>query len=269
MTEIIETNIIENMSTIFDNLLDYEYLYISIGSKINENTVSIGKKTYMSNAFDQIYPGFLQSIETQNVLFIAIDDFRSRDSQFLHKRKINSLLSPNIKCYLLNQYCSEGFIESFFAYVLDKLSILNFNPKNFMIANFVRFLHIPNKKEAADEMMIPETIQTILNREMYTPYTNCLCQWFGYKPYFYNYIYKYKKFKQNPLIYNKMYCVEVILKNSQKIPCSNHIVLQDETIAYMINNMYSITDANVVSLDIAVSIYDDYKSMGIIVPLKN
>ena len=103
MAEIIETNIIENMSTIFDNLLDYEYLYISIGSKINENTVSIGKKTYMSNAFDQIYPGFLQSIETQNVLFIAIDDFRSRDSQFLHKRKINSLLSPNIKFYLLNQ----------------------------------------------------------------------------------------------------------------------------------------------------------------------
>jgi hypothetical protein len=267
MTEIIEDNIIENMSNIFKHLCEYDYIYISIGSKINENIVSKRGKIYMSNAFEQIYPGFLQYNETHKILLIAIDDFRNREKQRTHKIKIDSILTPNIKCYILNQICTDKFITSFFSYIFDELTILNFKAENIMIANFIRFLHIPNKKEETDEIMIPEMIQSLLNKDIYTPYEHCLYQWFGYKHYFYNFIYRYKKFKQNPMVYNKIHFVEEILKKTKNKPCSSNFVLQDETIAYMLNNMYSISDPNVVSLDLVVSVYKDYSAMGIIIPI--
>lgn len=267
MIYIVEDNIIENISNIFNNHFDYDYLYISIGSKMNEKRVSIGNKIYMSNAFDQIYPGFLQSNEINKILFIAIDDFRNKEKQTIHKNQINALISPTTKCYLLNQLCNEKFLISFLDIVLNKLSSIDFKPKNFMIANYVRYLHIPNKREEASEIMIPIVIQNILENEKYINYSNCFYQWFGYKKYFYNYIYNYKNFKQNPTIYNKMYFIEEILRNSQNIPCAKNIVLQDNSIIHILENIYNISNPNVVSIDMTVSVYEDYKAMGLIIPI--
>lgn len=176
------------VKTILKEKNDYKYVYISIGSKWNEQTYEYKNryghsKLRLTNSLLQMIPNFMKDREKS--LIICIDDFRDIENRMKNFSLIKREVDENMDFIF---YDSTEF-QSLLQFILETMTI---SPENLMIVNYVRFLHNPNVLEYKMECEIPEIIQNLLDP---TIFKECFYQWFGYQVNLYNIIYNYSRYK--------------------------------------------------------------------------
>ena len=168
----------------------YHYVYVSLGSKINEENVTFSYPssgiTLNSNAEFQMIPMFIrEQPKTNNILCVIIDDFHDNELA-----KTNNVLLEKIT--RKHKICSTRF----------------------MFTNFICFKH-PNQLQLGFESKLPEVIQRSFNSFLNGYYKTCYYQWFNYAYYTYNYIYCYHDYNMLRLmsIQNLHMLMKTCIKN--------------------------------------------------------
>jgi len=183
---------IETDKTTFQQTIDqldltkYEFIYISLGSKFNEETIvypycgkEIQKK---SNAVYQMIPEFIRA---KKALSICIDRFDKNSQQ-----KTKDIIESTIDFIICDLDGTIQLFEQLITFLKDKFIYYDIDPNIVMIANYIRFIS-PNHTEYYLEQNLSDAIVKVLYN---TPYSDRLYEWFGYQPNLYNIIYKYKRF---------------------------------------------------------------------------
>ena len=260
MVDIIDNDILNRLTQILTVLQEYDYIYISIGSKPNQSMVPFSPNKKKSNAYEQMFPVFLQR-EDKKILVIVIDKFNKRLLNHV-SNQLNRVLTDNIDFYILNGLCNKKFLSEFLQLFVEKLKDINFPPSLFMICNYVRFMNTPNEIELDSEKYIPQIVQEKLNET--EAYDNCFYQWFGYRYYFYNYIYKYKNLQiSGQMALKGINSVEILLEKLSKQTFTT-VVLQEKEALFILKNMYNICEPNHVNEYIISNTYDEFKQYDVI-----
>jgi hypothetical protein len=255
MVKILNNNILSRLSQILTTIQKYDYIYISIGSKPNKSVVPFTPHDKMSNAYEQMFPVFLQRDDTQ-ILIIAIDQFNKNNLTHVSNH-IDNITTDNIDFYILNTLCGKDFLIQFMQLFLEKLKAIDFSSNSLMICNYVRFMNTPNNIEFESEKMIPDVIQSSLNRTQI--YDSCFYQWFGYRYYFYNYVYNYKNLQNSgQKALNGINYTEVLLEKLSKHSYTP-VVVQNEDALFILKNIYNICDVNHVNEYILCNLYEEFK----------
>lgn len=212
MNKIIETTGIIEFQNIFQThcLTDYEYIYISFGSK---NTQKI------SNTKWKMIPGFIYN--KKNILVLCIDRFENNKIKKINKNIIKQHipLNKNINIIICDIDRTIQLFEIIIINIIQRLTIYSINKEKVFIVNYYRFTS-PNHIEKYLEQNLSLCFQKILVK---TVYSNCFYEWFGYTPNLYNIIYRYNIriiYNILPIIYRNNECsieniklVDLFLKN--------------------------------------------------------
>jgi hypothetical protein len=235
--------------------LQYDYIYISIGSKFNHKYVNTAISR--TNAPEQMLPKFLHGRPSKQILSVVIDVFPDMDSLQQNISLINDVLSDNIKCVLINKLCNQSFITSLIEKLTDYFQSYQIPPENCMICNYVRHMNEQNNSERESEDIIPSTIQESLQRCNDGKYDGCFYQWFGYRTHFYNYIYNYKNMRIFEFIPAHMNTVEDILIQSKSIYLNMSTVVQHKSVIHIFKNIINITTSNYGADDICICSFQE------------
>jgi len=173
----------------------YDYVYISLGSKMNESSTMfsypIKNNCLSSNAEYQMIPAFVRlQPEKNKILCLVIDDFHNIT---LHKWNIQYMQKvlnchTNIQLVLYDQIISLTNIT----HNIQTLNLLfkkNICATRFLLCNYICFKS-SNDTELRLENELPNKIQKAMDFK----YKECFYQWFGYSFYTYNYVYHYNAY---------------------------------------------------------------------------
>lgn len=168
----------------------YEQIYISIGGKINEETVAFDKRMVRSNALFQMIPNFIR-VSKKKVLVIIVDDFHRSENYSANVREVEKIIASSqyIDVIFLDNRFTLSTIKSIIISIIEFAIKLQIQPQNYMCCNYVRFSH-PNEKELIMEQL-PKILHEIHTE---TPFSEGFYQWHGYQFYLYNTVYCYKRF---------------------------------------------------------------------------
>lgn len=226
----------------------FDMIYVSIGGKLNEQYVEFrgpGKvtgKSYPTNSVYQMYPRFLEERSpNRRILIIAVDNFIDRFLYEKNKQCITDILDHNVTFIMINYQFTKETLTIFISYITRIAKNNEIDKGNFMICNYVKHLNEPNLREFRDEEMIPRTIQDVLNTPEFLEYTECFYDWFGYRFYLYNFIYKYKI---NSILIGLTRIVpdlESIIECQVQNNISTILVVQNAAILRFLDNIYDIT----------------------------
>lgn len=178
----------------------YEMVYISYGSKYNDNHVTFSQQAsikYATNASYQMVPNFIRSRESiQHVLVICIDDFSNEDLLAKNRQIVRGVLSNqenNVDIILFDNRGNNSleFLCALTEYFIHMVDYHNIDPKKCMFCNYIRH-RSPNQDEWALEQLIPKKIHELF--EKFDRYSDCFYNWFGYSMFTYNFIYNYNRY---------------------------------------------------------------------------
>jgi hypothetical protein len=222
MNKIIETTGITEFQKIFQThrLTDYEYIYISFGSKyyLPKNTKKI------SNAKWKMIPGFIYN--KKNILVLCIDRFENNKIKKINKNIIKQhiLSDRNINIIICDIDRTIQLFEILIINIIKRLTKYSINKEKVIIVNYFRFT-TPNHIEKYLEQNLSLCFQKILVK---TVYSNCFYEWFGYTPNLYNIIYRYN--------------IRIIYNILPIIYCNNEFSIENnQLIDLFLKNIYDIT----------------------------
>lgn len=199
----------ENLTTLhqLQDLVDfiqpytYDYVYISLGSKMNEKctvfSYPIKNNSIVSNSEYQMIPAFVRlQPEKNRILSLVIDDFHNPT---LHKWNIKHMENTlqyhkNIQLILLDQVITLSNITLIIK-ALNNLFKHIVCPTRLLLCNYICFKS-SNLNELKFENELPNKIQKAMDFE----YKECFYQWFGYSFYTYNHIYHYNSYHLQKLM---------------------------------------------------------------------
>ena len=245
MNKITETTGIAEFKSVFETytLSDYECIYVSLGSKYNEQFIeyqytmsqTIRKR---SNAEWQMLPGFVRCKKT---LAICIDRFENENAKCENCNILEHTESENVTIIICDLDGTVQLFESIITFIIQQLSIYEIHQNNVMFANYIRFIN-PNHTENYLEENLSSSIYKIMEK---TIYRDSLYEWFGYQPNLYNIIYRYNE----RIIYCILSSVITILQKKIKnahLSMSNVCVLLGESLGTQfleafLKNIYDIT----------------------------
>jgi len=229
------------------------YVYLSIGSKLNSPIVHLPGHTNASyaNSDMQMIPIFMRHLNLDQPspfdMLMVIWDVFSSDEQILKNRQIMDNICKqhtNIHYILLNKLCIKDDLDRFIPFLTQKIIDHQIPSTNYMIANYVCFKNTPNTIERISEMTIPTAIQEILDREEFCDYKNCFYQWFGYNQYLYNFIYCYRSMYRGSVHFYNVNAIERIVRNEYLNASGNTTVIQDTNMINIMSNMYDLSNTN-------------------------
>ena len=239
-------NCINTIDNIFKNQ-SYHYVYVSIGSKYNQQDVYFYSssmpvaKRVDTNALRQMVPLFLYTKPPlKKILNITIDIFNTEQEILFNKRLIESSEIDNMDNVIINMSCNEANIIAFGERILSLVSYNNILETNFMLCNYVKFANSPNPEELHAENNIPIYLEKIFKGN----YSKSYYEWYGYKYNLYNCIYSVSYGKQDIFLYKTMN----YLNDRMKILSNNHkkeyIMNFDIKITELMSNTYDISSIN-------------------------
>jgi hypothetical protein len=245
MNKLIEINGITDFKSVFETqtLSDYEYIYISLGSKHNEEIVeykyqlneSIRK---LSNAEWQMLPGFIRCKKT---LVVCIDRFENETVKQKNKEILKNILSENVTMMICNIDGTIQIFESIIIFIIQQLAIYKIHQNNIVIVNFIRFMY-PNHTENYLEENLSSSLYKILEK---TIYSSSLYEWFGYQPNMYNIIYKYNCRFIYYLLSRVINSLQQNIKNDNLSTCNMYVVfgksIETQLLATFFKNIYDVT----------------------------
>lgn len=258
MITIIKENILDSLRSKLANF-EYQYVYVSIGSKYNVTYSKINDKNVKTNANYQMLPNFTKK---KNQLIIMIDRFKEEQNLQDHIKFLNENIKDNT-CILLNTYFDVNLIYDFLDVLLPKLFDHNINPTNFIIANYVKFLHIPNALERVSEKIIPSKIREYLNMFQDKVYKGCFYQWFGYNSYYlYSYIYNDEIFEHLHCSVSDLLELESIMKNVINTNKTETIVIQNQHLLYLLDEIIYLKEECLEGNNFTISIRQKLKQLN-------
>lgn len=243
------------IDTIFSQNKQYQYIYVSVGSKYNERdiifrTSTIPLSNYKpTNALYQMVPYFLQNkpLDT-NVLIIIIDIFRDIVTIDKNTSMVLSAMTKNIDmCMVSMDCCSEPFIDLCIL-LMTHVQKQNILVTRFMICNYVKFMNIPNNNESNAEKTVVKSITSVLNQDQFVPYKDCFYQWYGYKYHLYDYIYKHSMSVTDLYFNNTITDLHSLMQRWSHSP---HIYFDyNLKIKRILEHSYDVTSSNDVDPDV-------------------
>jgi hypothetical protein len=173
-----EFNIIPdiNYGIIFSKKNDYEFIYISIGSKINEKN---------SNAYCQMFPTFLQNKKS---LVISIDDFSESSFMIMENKEVikEHKLKYNYDMFIVNGYFDHLQLIEIFLNLFEQLRDVNID--KYLIASYIRFRN--EIKTDYPEKLFFQNYMSSINTLLQEPANNVFLDnfylWCGYNNKFLN-----------------------------------------------------------------------------------
>lgn len=210
-----ESSIIPYLSTIQDQtqFIDsistkYTHIYVSIGGKFNESTIQFNypkNRHIRSNSIYQLVPEFLKNLVDEHVLILILDDFTNDENRNINIRLLTPFSSTTLDIALFHTHISiknQGTLstDSLIESILDLAKKMEISPKNTMFCNYIVFYH-PNQQEYNLEEAIQVQMQKIFDRPANVKFSDCFYQWHGATFYFYNLIYRYKKYATMRLVF--------------------------------------------------------------------
>jgi hypothetical protein len=157
-------------------------IYISIGGKWNENDNN-------SNAFYQMVPAFIRNTSFPNVtsLVIVCDDFSDKTNTNKNVKTLQDQLQqhPHVTICLVNKLVTPKWFQKLCHHLCKLLHTSHHSLSDLKIVNYVKYKHIPNKKEAINR----KNLQSIYNIIKHYNLDHCYYEWFGYNDKLNNYIY--------------------------------------------------------------------------------
>jgi len=199
----------------------YHYVYVSLGSKINEETVTFSYPssgiTLNSNAEFQMIPMFIrEQPKTNNILCVIIDDFHNKELAEINNIFLDKITRKhkNISTLVLDHAISLTNFKDYLSILLNILMQYKICTTRFMFTNFICFKH-PNSLQLRFESKLPEVIQRSFNSFHNGYYKTSYYQWFNYAYYTYNYIYCYHDYNIQRLmsIQNLHVLMKTCIKN--------------------------------------------------------
>lgn len=196
----------------------YDYVYISLGSKMNESVTTfsypIKDNEIVSNAEYQMIPAFIRlQPETNKILSLVIDDFHNST---LHKWNVNYMKKTlkhhkNVQLVLFDQSITLSNITHTIQTITNIFKNI-VSPTHILLCNYICF-----KSSNLTELNFENQLPTKIQKAMGVQYRDCFYQWFGYSFYTYNHIYHYNSYHLQKLM-NFNYITSLlnkILKNKQ------------------------------------------------------
>jgi hypothetical protein len=217
----------------------YDFVYVSIGGKINEREVQFNKPNVLSeyrfpsNATFQMVPSFIRYPNTKNTtaLVVVIDDFSDPELQNTNQTFIQNIQKkfPHITAVLHNINLTAETIDAFAKSLVQWIISLNISPQKCMIANYIRFRGGISVLNSQIEFKLPRVIQqcldaykvlaqddtnatdkdgsgkpiplfgSVVKPKQVAPYSSVLYQWFGYQYFTYNIVFSYKEYNTHML----------------------------------------------------------------------
>ncbi len=220
------------------NICNYDCIYISFGSKYNQQTVeytmqntSIKKR---SNAHWQMLPGFIRNKKSLAICFDRFEnDIIKQENIDILKKEIGE--ETIIICHI------DGTIplfEDIVQFLLAQFTVNSVDPTRVILVNYLRFIS-PNESELYLEQHLSTTIQHMLTS---TIYINCLYEWFGYQPNLYNMIYNYNDHIIYHLLSNSRSIMQkTLVYDELSIYNVSTILAMDPKIASFLKHIYDIT----------------------------
>jgi hypothetical protein len=235
-----EFNIIPdiNYDIVFNNKMDYEFIYISIGSKINEEK---------SNAYFQMFPTFLQNKKS---LVICIDDFSESSFMIMENKKAikEHKLKYNCDIFIVNGYFNHLEFIKIFSILFEKLRDVNVD--KYLIASYIRFRN-EVKKDYPEKMFFENymlSINTLLQEPSNIVFLDNFYLWCGYNNKFLNNIITSLRFyyenKNFEMIYNNSLSKNNTIVNILNNYLSNGELLNCENIKIIYSDILTKTYIN-------------------------
>ena len=250
----------------------YDKIYISFGSKMNETFIkfdSPGKKRnkkFLSNSTEQMIPTFVKTCNSDTqILCVVIDNFENEHNINKNIVLLEPEKKPNIDIVIFDKFCSQPFLPELIKYFVKLFILFDMNQKNVMICNYINYNDKTNNEiDSYSQKMIPETIQKVLDSKEFEKYAYCFHQWFGYKFYFYNFIYNYKIFQLimtvndnylNDLetLVKELICDDVNYDNTNDNTKNQKMLLTEPKMLLIMENIYDITSECYYTYEISTS----------------
>jgi hypothetical protein len=187
---------------IISDIEDIDFVYISIGGKINETFITrqvYGSKTTTrdrTNSINHLVPNFLKYRDNKKILIVSLDQYSNEENYRMNRNLVSQSLEDKMQFVFFDTFCTQEFLIEFMEVTIEFLKSNKIPANNFMICNFVRFVNLPNPMEKQSESEIPSTIHLFLLQEDVDGYKDRFYQWYGYGIYTYNLIYNYKNYNQ-------------------------------------------------------------------------
>lgn len=245
----------------------YDKIYISFGSKLNETFTKfdypekISKNKILSNSIQQMMPAFIKTNDSDTrTLSVVIDNFENQHNINKNMVLLEPEQKPNIDIVIFDKFCSQPFLFELIKYFVKLFILFDLNQKNVMICNYVNYNNKTNNEiDLYSQKMIPETIQKVLDNQEFEKYTYCFYQWFGYKFYFYNFIYNYKIIELLASVNdNWLNDFEILVKQliNENVDSTKKqkIMLTDPKMLLVMDNVYDITSDCSYKYEIATSL---------------
>ena len=227
MSEINNTKSLDELIILLSQVEIYDYVYVSLGSKMNERHVSFSYpfkiEQHISNAEYQMIPDFIRlQPESNKILCIVIDDFHNETIYKWNKSYLENLLKvhKNIHTILFDQNITLHNV-TFIIKTITNLLKQYICPTRFLLCNYICFKN-SNLLQLEFENKLPNKILNAMD----ITYKECFYQWCGYAYYTYNYIYNYKSYYLMNLM-NKSYITKLL----------HNILKEDQLNIYNIDNV--------------------------------
>ena len=251
----------------------YDKIYISFGSKLTDTFIKFDYPTKIrnskicSNSIEQMMPVFIKTCDFDTrILSVVIDNFENEHNINKNLVLLEPEQKPNIDIVIFDKFCSQPFLTELIKYFVKLFMLFDLNQKNVMFCNYINYNDKTNNEiDLYSQKMIPETIQKVLDNQEFEKYTYCFYQWFGYKFYFYNFIYNYKiiellaSVNDNWLNDFEIFIKQLIYNEDETIFINNDskkkqkIMLTDPKMLLAMDNIYDITSDCSYKYEIATS----------------
>jgi len=170
---------LQSIDKILYNKDIYDYIYISIGCKKNEDYINT-KKT-PSNSIYQMFPNFLLSFK--NPLVLLIDNFNLKYDDMGNMEIIKNWVNSgefNMNVYIIDYLFDLNSIIELIKKLFINLD--NYNPQKWMVCNYIRFKneHTLNKEVIFYNKYI-DKLKELYYDERYNKYFTNLYMWNGYQ----------------------------------------------------------------------------------------
>ena len=252
---------LQSIDKILYNKDIYDYIYISIGCKKNEDYINT-KKT-PSNSIYQMFPNFLLSFKNPLVLLIDNFNFKYDDmgNMAIIQNWVNSKDEDNSKEVYRTVYIIDYIFELNALIELIKHCFNNYIPQKWMICNYIRFKYedLVNKDIGFYNQYI-DNLKKLYYDETYHIYFTNLYMWNGYENFFTDLItifeYIYIDIKSKDIVFLRLHLQYTSEKfNSQKISIYNILEFlyqynKKYKFKYNLDNKYHIDDFFQHSIDV-------------------
>jgi len=182
----------ETIANLIPASFQYDSLYISIGGKINDDSVRFSKPAiladynFQSNAQYQMVPAFIRfpRIRSSRSLVIVIDDFTDPDLRLVNQTVMDQIQQKHAHIQIviydtkLAIETIDDFAKSLVQWIIDQ----NLAPEKCMIANYLRFRGTHSVIDSQLEFKLPRVIQNALNAYTIIPFEDKSSQSIPRKP---------------------------------------------------------------------------------------